>query len=75
MTQYDTTITGPDAPVRPLRKIVGTVGREIAPGVRVVYEQLECGHEQREKQDIYGPTNAYRRRCRQCPSIARKKKR
>ena len=29
-------------------------------------ELLECGHKVRVKQDIYGETNATRRRCRQC---------
>ena len=30
------------------------------------YEYLECGHRIKEKSDFYGPTNAYRRRCRKC---------
>jgi len=46
----------------PLRKIVDwhldDLGRRI--------EVLECGHEQAQKQDIYGATNAERRRCRKC---------
>lgn len=29
-------------------------------------EVLECGHQQSRKEDIYGPTNAYRRRCHRC---------
>ncbi len=29
-------------------------------------EELECGHTVRRKQDIYGYTNAYRRRCCWC---------
>ena len=46
----------------PLRKIVGTRGDfPLRP-----FEILECGHEQRQKTDIYGPTNAYARRCRKC---------
>ncbi len=31
-----------------------------------IIEVLECGHEQAERQDIYGATNAYRRKCRNC---------
>lgn len=46
---------------RPLRKIVS----RYSDGVRLI-EVLECGHHVRQKQDIYGPTNAYRRRCRFC---------
>lgn len=34
------------------------------------FEELECGHIIREKTDMYGPTNAYRRRCRYCPDKA-----
>lgn len=30
------------------------------------YEWLECGHRVLQKTDIYGPTNAVRRRCREC---------
>ena len=40
----------------PLRKIV-TFGE---------IETLECGHEQRQVQDLIGPTNAVRRRCHRC---------
>jgi hypothetical protein len=49
----------------PLRKVVGREpldpatdqwGREI----------LECGHRQHVREDFIGPTNANRRRCRQC---------
>jgi hypothetical protein len=29
-------------------------------------EKLECGHIVRIKEDIYGQTNAYKRRCRFC---------
>lgn len=43
---------------RPLRKIVGTnAGKEV----------LECGHEQRPREDFVGVTNASRRRCDYCP--------
>jgi hypothetical protein len=51
----------------PLRRIVDRHMNQYGATVEV----LECGHEQREKQDIYGPTNAYRRRCRQCAKEAR----
>jgi hypothetical protein len=30
------------------------------------YELLECGHLQLPVEDLMGPTNAYRRRCRKC---------
>lgn len=53
----------------PLRKIVDRVPHTIAPGVEVLYERLECGHEQRVVQDIYGDTFAVRRRCRQCQKM------
>lgn len=46
----------------PLRKIVGRHYNE----VDMIIEELECGHEQRQKHDLVGPTNAYSRRCRQC---------
>ena len=49
----------------PLRKIVGHVQIQFL-GVMVWREQLECGHLVVERQDIYGPTNASRRRCRKC---------
>lgn len=32
-----------------------------------VKELLECGHSQSPKSDIYGETNAARRRCLKCP--------
>lgn len=52
---------------RPLRKIVRTVSRPGPLGYHsYIYEVLECGHEQRQKSDMYGPTNAYRRRCGKC---------
>lgn len=64
--------------IDPLRKIVGIEhvpltdihGNEYVndfgetPQVRK--ERLECGHLINIKQDIYGETNAYRRRCRDC---------
>lgn len=46
----------------PLRRIVSEgVGEH---GVET--ETLECGHTLHRKQDIIGPTNAARRRCRHC---------
>jgi hypothetical protein len=50
----------------PLRRIVRTYPKDVTPHVTIRMEVLECGHEQRQKSDIYGPTNAYKRRCRQC---------
>ena len=49
-------------PLAPLRTIVDERNDEHG---RII-EVLECGHEQPQKQDIYGPTNASRRRCRRC---------
>ena len=45
----------------PLRKVVGWDGE---------YEVLECGHKQRPVQDLAGPTNACRRRCKKCQHCA-----
>lgn len=47
----------------PLRKITGH--RRDYRGV--LFEVLECGHEQLPVKDIIGETNAYRRRCIRCP--------
>ena len=41
----------------------GREGRAYREGIKEVYE---CGHAYPQKSDIYGPTNAYRRRCRGC---------
>ena len=49
--------------MKPLRKIMET---RLDDKTRRVVEILECGHEQKQKMDAFGPTNAYRRRCRQC---------
>jgi len=49
-------------PLAPLRTIVD----ERNDGHGRIIEVLECGHEQPRKNDIYGPTNALRRRCRRC---------
>jgi len=46
----------------PLRKIVGYERNQVGSEIDV----LECGHKVHRKHDIYGPTNAIRRRCRQC---------
>lgn len=48
---------------------IGPLRAVIAEGVNkygVQTETLECGHVVRRKSDIYGPTNAYRRRCWKC---------
>ena len=55
------------APLRRVMKIVKVpVTYSTGNTYEFVRELLECGHTQGIKQDIYGPTNAYRRRCRQC---------
>ncbi len=46
----------------PLRKIVGVDWDEYD----LKLEVLECGHKQRVRQDMIGPTNAQSRRCRRC---------
>lgn len=46
----------------PLRRITTSYTSEHG----VIVEVLECGHEQHQKHDHIGPTNAYRRRCRRC---------
>lgn len=56
----------------PLRRIIREEPRCIGlhpdddVGIAVVVEVLECGHEVRKKSDLFGPTNAYRRRCKRC---------
>jgi hypothetical protein len=54
----------------PLRKIVDrpmvSIGDDGENEYFVRKELLECGHIVSQKQDIYGPTNATRRRCVQC---------
>lgn len=54
----------------PLRKIVRefTTYDKGVDGAKYphVYEELECGHIVAPKRDIYGVTNAYRRRCWKC---------
>jgi hypothetical protein len=53
----------------PLRKVLGLIGVPVEdrPGAAVVFKELyECGHAFIEKSDIYGPTNAFRRRCMAC---------
>ena len=51
-------------PVRtgPLKKVVDWYSNEYG----LAIEKLECGHEQPTVKDIYGETNAYRRRCNNC---------
>jgi hypothetical protein len=46
----------------PLRKIL----REERNEHGLLVEILECGHQQFQREDFIGPTNAYRRRCRKC---------
>jgi hypothetical protein len=48
----------------PLRKIVGYAGDKKYPAL--TYELLECGHKMLPRRDMFGETNAYRRRCRKC---------
>ncbi len=58
---------------RPLRKVVGTEGKELIPGEPssvIVYEVLECGHRQRPRQDFMGEYHAASRRCGKCPRKA-----
>lgn len=53
----------------PLRKIVNSSTEYEKRGMFSYpryYEYLECGHRVIQKSDIYGPTNATRRRCRKC---------
>lgn len=62
----------------PLRKVVEIVHvpltdihgeqyiNDFGEEVQVRKELLECGHIVRIKQDIYGETNAYARRCQEC---------
>lgn len=58
----------------PLRKIVGWV--DVPLGVfygkqqTVKRQLLECGHTKPEGRDIFGPTNADKRRCRKCKAGA-----
>lgn len=46
----------------PLRKVMSEGVNEH--GVQT--ETLECGHTIRRKKDLFGHTNAFRRRCRHC---------
>lgn len=61
----------------PLRKIIEIVqvpltdvrGQQLVIYGEPVFQRkelLECGHIVRIKEDIYGQTNAYRRRCAKC---------
>lgn len=64
------------ATMGPLRRVLFTVplaiedpakaGAEGRDYVEVPHEVYECGHAAVRKSDIYGQTNASRRRCRQC---------
>jgi hypothetical protein len=56
----------------PLRQVVQRVKRPILnvageeTGVERIQELLECGHVIPVRQDIFGETNAYNRRCKAC---------
>jgi hypothetical protein len=62
--------------VDPLRKIIGyrQVDVSLTPGMPMFlqHEVYECGHTALAKHDIYGETNAVRRRCRKCREQANK---
>lgn len=51
----------------PLRKVVEQFRNKHGAWM----ERLECGHEVHEREDIYGPTNAYRRRCSKCGEMTK----
>lgn len=55
-------MTKPDKRKMPLRKVVDYGKTDLG----LPTETLECGHVIRTPQDVYGYTNAARRRCRQC---------
>lgn len=66
----------------PLRLVLGRISapagtdllqRDSGPvsETEIPYELLECGHIQLPRSDIYGETNAARRRCRFCGSKAK----
>jgi hypothetical protein len=50
-----------------LGQYLNEVFRSRQRGETILYDVLECGHIQPVVKDIYGETNAYRRRCRKCP--------
>ena len=56
----------------PLRKVISHIqieagySEDLCLTLYYTHELLECFHHQMQKQDIYGPTNATRRRCRDC---------
>lgn len=53
----------------PLKKIIGCVGMPMEGAAYLrPRELLECGHCQGAVQDIFGETDAVRRRCRGCAS-------
>ena len=56
--------------VAPLRKIVDrpmvSIGGDDENEYFMRQEQLECGHVQPVHEDLYGATNATRRRCKVC---------
>jgi hypothetical protein len=58
-----------DPLVKILRIVVQRVGIINGDEFGMRREVLICGHIVRIKQDIYGETNAYRRRCRKCGDL------
>ena len=54
----------------PLRLADGTIYKDqFGDELRFKKEKLECGHIVSIKKDIFGETNAARRRCRQCAKM------
>ncbi len=53
----------------PLRRVLGVVEETMPSGVGLLRERLECGHVVPIREDIFGRTNAYRRRCRRCAAV------
>ena len=51
----------------PLRAVIA----EFTEDNGIQRERLECGHVINRKQDVFGHTNAYRRRCRYCRATTR----
>ena len=57
----------------PLRKIVEEFSEQKGL-IEIAMERLECGHAIRRKSDLFGVTNAYKRRCQQCYAEAEAKR-
>ena len=59
---------------KPVRERLGPLRKVVAEGANehgAQTETLECGHTIRRKSDLFGHTNAYRRRCRLCRDAAK----